>query len=499
MKHFFNKLNYIKLKLFASLCVVVVAIVALLIILNTFVLSHFYQYKKVASLKEVFTQISKYYTESSNINIGEELDKIAINNNFDILIRSNENISIYTSNKDYYSTMVGIYSGAGIQNRTENDLIEETDKFVINQYKDSKTNIKYIMLRANLKNDYKIYIRMPMALIEESVEISNRFLYTIAIFIIFVGGIIVSIVSEKFSKPIVELNNIAKKMSNLDFSQKYKGQESNDEIAELGKNINTMSEKLEATIEQLRNTNVELERDIEEKSKIDEMRKSFISDVSHELKTPIALIEGYSEGLIENVNSSEESKTFYAEVILDEARKMDALVKRMLELMKLEYGTMKFNNKIFNLAELEIEILRKSQVMIEKENIILEKDIQDKILVCADEFYIEQVLTNYITNAMKYSTEVDGKKKIRIRNEIIQSQNKVRVRIFNTYTEFSEYDMVRIWNRFYKADESRNRDKGGHGIGLAIVKAIMNNYGNKYGVRNVIGGVEFYFDIDLVD
>lgn len=499
MNTIFNKLNSIKIKLFASLCVVVVAIVALLIILNTFVLSHFYQYKKVASLKEVFTQISGYYTENSNMNIGEELDKIAINNNFDILIRSSENISIYTSNKDYYSTMVGIYSGAGVQNRDENDLIEETDKYVINQYKDSKTNIKYIMLRANLNNDYKIYIRMPIAAIEESAQISNRFLYTIAIFIIFVGGIIVSIVSEKFSKPIVELNSIAKKMSNLDFSQKYKEQGSNDEIAELGKNINTMSEKLEATINQLRNTNVELERDIEEKSKIDEMRKSFISDVSHELKTPIALIEGYSEGLIENINSSEESKKFYAEVILDEARKMDVLVKRMLELMKLEYGTMKFNNKKFNLIELENEILRKSQVMLEKESIILEKEAQEEIVVFADAFYIEQVLTNYLTNAIKYSIEVDGQKKIRIKNEIKYDQKKVRVKIFNTYTEFSEYDMMRIWNRFYKADESRTRDKGGHGIGLSTVKAIMNNYGNKYGVNNVIGGVEFYFELDLAD
>lgn len=499
MKEIQKKFNSIKIKLFASLCVVVVAIVIILIILNNFVLAHFYQYNKVASLKKVFEQIGEYYLQNTTINIDEELDKIAINNNFDILIRSNDNISIYTSNKDFYSTIVGIYSQAGNQDRNENIVLEENDKYIINQFNDKKTNIKYIMLRATLKNNYKIYIRMPITPIEESVEISNKFLYIIAIFIIIIGGFIVSIVSEKFSKPIVELNNIAKRMSNLDFSQKYKETETNDEIDALGKSINTMSDKLEATIEQLRRTNVELERDIEEKSKIDEMRKSFISDVSHELKTPIALIEGYSEGLIENVNSSEESRKFYAEVILDEATKMDALVKRMLELMKLEYGTMEFNNKKFNLIELENEILRKSQVMIEKENIILENKAQEEILVFADDFYIDQVLTNYITNAIKYATEIDGKKKIRIKNEILKDTNKVRVKIFNTYTEFSEHDKIRIWNRFYKADESRNRDKGGHGIGLAIVKAIMNNYGNRYGVSNVIGGVEFYFDIDLAD
>ena len=500
MKEIGKKITSIKIKLFMSLCIVVLAIVMLLILLNNFVLSHFYQYNKVVNLKDVFDQISKYYTEDDELNIDEELDKIAINNNFDILIRSNDNISIYTSNKDFYSAIVGIYSQAGISDTDKNNIIiEENEKYIINQFKDKKTNIKYIMLRAILSNDYKIYIRMPITSIEESVEISNKFLYTIAIFILIIGGVIVSLVSERFSKPIVELNNIAKRMSNLDFSQKYKISETNDEIDALGKSINTMSEKLQATIEQLRKTNVELERDIEEKSKIDEMRKSFISDVSHELKTPIALIEGYSEGLIENVNSSEESRKFYAEVILDEATKMDALVKRMLELMKLEYGTMEFNNKKFNLVELENEILRKSQVMLEKEKIILENEIEGEIEVFADDFYIDQVLTNYITNAIKYASEIDGKKKLGIKNQIIKDKNKVRVKIFNTCTEFSEQDKMRIWNRFYKADESRNRDKGGHGIGLSIVKAIMNNYGNEYGVNNVVGGVEFYFDMDIAD
>lgn len=496
MKIIENGFKSIKIKLFISLCIVVIAIVVLLILLNNFVLSAFYQYSKVASLKSVFKQINEYYNSDSTMNINDELDKIAINNNFDILIRSNDNISIYTSNKDFYSAIASIYSQANRQNGNSNDIIEKTDRYTISEVKDLKTTIKYIMLTATLDNNYKIYIRMPVTSIEESVKISNRFLYSIAIFIILLGGIIVSAVSARFSKPIVELNDIAKKMSKLDFSQKYKVSNTNDEIDNLGKSINTMSAKLEGTIEQLRNTNLELERDIEEKSKIDEMRKSFISDVSHELKTPIALIEGYSEGLIENVNSDEESRRFYAEVIRDEATKMDALVKRLLELMKLEYQTMEFNNKKFNLIELEKEILIKSKVMLEKENIVLEQDLKDELYVYADDFYVEQVLTNYITNAIKYSIPIDGVKKIRIENDINKKTGKVRVKIFNSYTEFSDEDRIRIWKRFYKADTSRNRENGGHGIGLSIVKAIMNNYENDYGVKNVIGGVEFYFEVD---
>ena len=488
----------IRTKLFLSLCIIVSSIVLFLIILNNFVLESFYIYNKETALKSVYHLINEYYNNSYNqITIDRELEKIAVKNNFDILIKSRDNQSIYTSSKDFYSSIreMLILSSKNVK---QEDIINKKDEYTISELNDTKTNINYIMLTATLDNNYQLFIRMPIASIQESVKISNRFLYTIAIFIVIIGGFVVSIVSKRFSSPIEELDNIAKNMANLDFSQKYKVSDVNDEIDNLGKSINVMSQKLESTIEQLRNTNIELEKDIEEKSQIDEMRKSFISDVSHELKTPIALIQGYSEGLIENVNSDDESRKYYAEVILDEATKMDRLVKQLLELMKLEYGKKDFNNKEFNIIELENEILRKSQVMIEKENIEIELYNSETINVFADDFYIEQVFTNYITNAIKYSTEINGKKKIKITNEIKSEENKVRVKVFNTCETLSDEDISRMWNRFYKLDESRNRDKGGNGIGLSLVKAIMNNYGNDYGAKNVAGGIEFYFEVDLV-
>ena len=181
----------------------------------------------------------------------------------------------------------------------------------------------------------------------------------------------------------------------------------------------------------------------------------------------------------------------------DEINKMDKLVKQLLELMKLEYGKMQFNNKEFDLVELENEIIRKSAVMVDKENVIMENNISGEIIVIADDFYIDQVLTNYITNAIKYAIEINGEKRVRIENEIDKKNNKVRIKVFNTFVQFSEEEINRIWKRFYKIDESRNRENGGNGIGLSLVKAIMNNYGNKYGVKNVAGGVEFYFELNL--
>ena len=295
----------------------------------------------------------------------------------------------------------------------------------------------------------------------------------IAGFTILISAIVMSIISKKFTEPILELSNIAQKMSNLDFSQKYKiTTKGDDEINTLARSINTMSDKLEGTIKQLRNSNNQLERDIEEKSKIDEMRKSFISDVSHELKTPIALIQGYSEGLLENVNTDEESRKFYAEVILDETNKMDKLVKQLLELMKLEYGKREFNNKEFNIVELEKEVIRKTNVMIEEKQAEIKFDENEDIIVFADDFYIEQVLTNYLTNAIKNVKEMYGEKYIKISNEINKEEQKVCIKVFNTGKQISEENLNRIWNRFYKADESRHREDGGTGIGLAFVKAI---------------------------
>lgn len=498
MKKIREMLKSVRVKLFITISLVILVIIMFLILVNTFVFGQFFLYNKTKALKSVYQYINEYYAGSQIIDIEEQLEKLAIQNNFDILIRNNQNINIYTSDKDFYDIYGQMKELTNRFNTNEGELIEKDDKFAIKKMKDRKNGITYVLMSAMLDNGYHLYMRIPIDIIEESVKISNNFLYWMAGFAILISAVIVTYVSKKFTEPILELNDIARKMSNLDFSQRYQTTDAEDEINDLGKSINTMSNKLEKTIRQLRNSNIELERDIEEKSKIDEMRKSFISDVSHELKTPIALIQGYSEGLVENVNTDEESRKFYAEVILDETNKMDRLVKQLLELMKLEYGKREFNDRKFNIVEVEKEVIRKSKVILEEENIEVEFITPDEINVLADDFYIEQVVSNYITNAIKHVKEINGKKVIKIVNVVNVEENKVRIKVFNTGKNIKEEDITRIWNRFYKADESRNREDGGSGIGLSFVKAIMNNYGNYYGVINQEDGVEFYFELDLV-
>ena len=492
-----NPFKSVRVKLFITLSLIIIGIITFLILVNNFVFGTFYLYSKKQALKSVYETVNDYYNGEENGDLESELEPISIKNNFDILIRNDQNVNVYTSNKDFFSAFGQMNEMTSRFDTGAGDIIEEKDNYVISKIKDSKNGLTYVLLAATLDNGYLLYIRIPINSIQESVKISNNFLYLMAGVAILIAAVIVSYVSRKFTDPILELNAIAKKMANLDFSHKYRTTDADDEINNLGKSINLMSEKLEKTIKQLRNTNIELEKDIEEKSKLDEMRKSFISDVSHELKTPIALIQGYSEGLLENVNSDEESRKFYAEVILDETNKMDKLVKQLLELMKLEYGKREFNDTKFNIVELEKEVVRKSKVMLEEKQAKVELNTPDEINVLADDFYIEQVVTNYMTNAIKHVEEVNGEKIIRIENDVDIDKNKVRVKVFNTGKQIPEEHLNRIWKRFYKIDASRNRKDGGTGIGLAFVKAVMNNYGNSYGVVNKENGVEFYFDLEL--
>ncbi len=489
----------VRVKLFLTLCVVILMLIAFLVIINRSVLESFYYYSKKNASLETFDYINETIENRHNEDFLLELEKLSLTNNFDIIIKKSQQ-EIYATNKDFsgdFGEIPEVKYSVEYNVFRQDDIMYSNEKVTIRKIQDKKNGINFILLSGTLNNGAEILIRMPITLIKESVEISNKFLYLIALMAVVLGGIAITWITERFTKPIEELNDIANKMAKLDFTKKYRIHDNNDEIDELGKSINTMSVKLEETIEKLRRNNMELERDIEEKSKIDEMRKQFISDVSHELKTPIALIQGYSEGLIENVNSDEESRKFYADVILDEAGKMDILVKKLLELMKLEYGEREFHDAKFDVVELIHEIIRNSKVMLEEQKIKVEFKEKEPVYVFADNFYIEQVIRNYFTNAIKNIQKVKGQKKIKISLQEQLEKETVKVAVFNSGQPISEENLNRIWNRFYKVDKSRNRNSGGTGIGLALVKAIMNQYGTDFGVQNKKDGVEFYFEVKL--
>lgn len=488
-----KKFKSLKNRLFVTVCIVVLIIILFFIIVSKTILETFHYKAKVKDLLEINSQITNTI-ESLNEN---QLKKLCIQKNLNIVIKKDEKI-IYTDEEDFSGNLKNymiINDNIKYSIFNKSNILYSDEEKTIRKIQDKNNGIDFLLLDSRLNNNIKIYIRLPISIINDSVIISNSYIYVVAIITTILGGIAILVISEKYTKPIEELNDITNKMIKFDFDKKFKVLENEDEINRLGKNINNLSDRLKNTIKQLKKNNSELERDIEEKAKIDEMRKRFVSDVSHELKTPIALIQGYAEGLIENVNTDEENRNFYANVILDESNKMDKLVKRLLELLKLENEDTRFNDTNFDIVELIRNTIKSYNVILEEQNIKVEFDEKHAIYVCADDFYIEQVINNYFSNAIKNIEEIEGSKKIRIGIKKSEEQGKIRVSVFNTGKNIDEEEISRIWNRFYKVDESRQRSKGGSGIGLSLVKAIMNKYENQYGVENQKDGVEFYFEI----
>ena len=237
----------------------------------------------------------------------------------------------------------------------------------------------------------------------------------------------------------------------------------------------------------------ELQKDIEQKVQIDEMRKEFLSHVSHELKTPIALIQGYSEGLKDNILDDEESKEFYCDVIADEAKKMNRMVQKLLTLNQIEFGNNQVNMERFDITEMIRNMVESSKILVEKQGVTIIFD-EPEMHVWADEFMIEEVVNNYLSNARNHVT--DGGI---IKVSYCQNGNNLRVKVFNTGNHIPQEDIDKLWVKFYKVDKARTREYGGSGIGLSIVEATMKAHGRDYGVANVEGGVEFYFEVESAD
>ena len=280
-------------------------------------------------------------------------------------------------------------------------------------------------------------------------------------------------------------------MIHLDFEAKYSGN-SKTEIALLGRNINELSTTLEKTISELKSANNELQRDIEKKTKIDEMRTEFLSGVSHELKTPIALIQGYAEGLKEGITDDEESRDYYLDVIMDEASKMNTMVKKLLTLNQLEFGKDAVTMERFDMVALIKNYLHASEVLCKQKEIRVMMEDYPPIYVWADEYQVEEVFGNYFTNAMNH---VAGEGVIDVK--CIKNNGILRVSVFNTGNPIPEEAIPHLWDKFYKVDKARTRQYGGSGVGLSIVKAIMEAMNQKYGVINYDNGVEFWFELEM--
>ena len=377
--------------------------------------------------------------------------------------------------------------------RHKSKIIRKDSSYIVQMVRDSYARMDYLECWGRFDNGCFFLIRTPMESIKDSVSISNTFYLFVGVVIIILSGIVIWIVTKRITKPIIELTDQSKKMSELDFEARYTSQ-ANNEIDELGANFNAMSAQLERTISELKSANLKLTRDIEDKVKIDEMRKEFLDNVSHELKTPIAIVQGYAEGLRDEISEDPETMKMYCDVIIDESRKMNRLVQSLLHLNQLESGNEVPDMTRFNIIPLIRGVIASMEVLFSQSEVQIDFDDSRNIYVWADEFNTERVVTNYLSNACHH---VDGEKRIKVQLEQLEDLGKVRISVFNTGQPIPEESLQHLWEKFYKVDKARTREYGGSGIGLSIVKAILDGMQQQYGVINHEDGVEFWFTLDM--
>lgn len=333
-----------------------------------------------------------------------------------------------------------------------------------------------------------VVIRTSLPAIKNTIHTTNRFLWYISMFACLIGGIIVYFYAKKFVRPIEEIDRVAMHIANQDFSLKA-SEKGADEIGRLAVNINKMSEHLKNDMDLLKEYNIRLQEDIRQKAAEEEIRKEFISNVSHELKTPLEIMLGYTEMLKEE--GEEIDREYYYNVLIDETKEMSRLVEQLLNLSNMENQLEKIEEKTISFSELMEELLNVNRILFQQKELQVETDFDKDCIVRADGRHIKEAVNNYLSNAIRYTPQ-GGKIKVSLKKE----EDNIVLYVFNEGENIPEKEIEKIWDHFYQIDKSRKKgEEKNIGLGLYIVKKIMEAHKGGYGVINKEGGVEFYLSL----
>lgn len=511
----------IRSKLFLLVYGLILAFIAGLILLNNTFLENYYIRNREASLIEAFHVVIN--TEIDDADFSYEMQNVEKDYNlniqvvvqtadfepnfvwddlntypdvFDRIYGTRFNISdgiisriIYDFNEDTladqdtYATQVEINSEAGY----EAYLVDLQSEYTINNPNTQVIGLCVEKTQDSGQNAYYL-LTISFQSITDNIKIFNSFTILVGFIFMVISFATMFFISYRFTNPILQINKIAEEIANLNFSNKV-NITSDDEFGDLGESINRMSNQLEANILELQKTNDRLAKEILLKTDIDKMRREFIASASHELKTPLSLIMGYTEALkLSNLDAQTSEE--YIAIILDETNKMNKLVMDLLKLSQMESKATELEFKDFDLQQFVDDTVNMFGLIFKEKEITLKTNLIDKT-INSDYNQLQSVLTNFINNAINH---VDEHKLIHIRIRELDNDS-VRVSVYNSGTQIPEDEMDHIWDSFYKVDKARTRSYGGQGLGLSICRTILDLLGYDYGVINLDDGVEFYFDI----
>ncbi len=342
-------------------------VIAFCFFVNLFFLEKYYLSSKKKELIEVYQAMNRMYEEgkAGESEFDEEMMRLCGVSNISFIITDSSSNTIKTSFQNAGEINRQLRDVILERNNEDYRVIEEVDAYRITYMKDRVTQDEYLTMWGNIDSDNFFMLRTPVESIKDSVRLSNVFLFCVGTFSIVISAILIYFITKRITNPLLNLADLSARMADLNFEERYEGG-CHNEIAVLGENFNLMSGKLEETIRELKTANLELLKDIETKDRQEERRSEFLANVSHELKTPIALIQGYAEGLKEGISEDPESREYYCDVIMDETQKMNHLVKRLISLNGVESGSESMVMERFDLSALIVNCIASTEILSQK-------------------------------------------------------------------------------------------------------------------------------------
>lgn len=498
-KHLYGKAKpisgSIKQKLFFQIVAILLLSAALILFVNSRLLSQVYIWREKDNLQQAARSISEMDQTSDDFR--EQLSSLATKYNITVEIIDAAGRVVWATIYDPYSYNSGgsLFGGDIFQqfkhnlNTLERESREDGSYFEVREGRSH--DIQYLVFGLPTDSGQMVEVFAQKNVIEANALLANNLFGAITVIIMLSAIVLAAWYANKFTRPLIAMNQVTRGMAQMDFSRKCTSK-GKDELSELARSINVLSDSLDATLKDLQQKNRQLEADIEKERRTEQIRKEFVSNVSHELKTPIAIIQGYAEGLQLGVAQEPEQIAEYCGVIMDETKRMNRMVMELLELSRYEAGAYQLHEEPFSIHELTDEFLSARRLLFAENGITVETKLPEAYRGYGDIEKLTTVLNNYVINAVSHAA---GEKRIVI--DCIEAESsRYRVRVFNTGEPIAQDELDQIWISFHRADKSRKRGaEQRYGLGLSIVRALQELYGCGYGCENKEGGVQFWFDI----
>ncbi len=475
----------IKKKLFIWSSLIIIFAFTLLYICIYFFMPRVYEIYKVKSVRSGIDELKTKLEEEKDIDIDDILDNFSYNYNLDIILVSKDKDNLidsilYSSFREGANSPNNIpflYNHREYQRfqrfqkynlRLDVDESLSTAQFVYQlTNKNGSLNIDEAVYIKSLDKIYHMIVHFPISPENEAEDSIVLFFPFAIIAIIIISFTISSFYAILISKPLIKINKVAKKMAKLDFDNiiEINGE---DEIGELSNSLNLMNKNLKESFEKLEKMNSQLTEEIEMERKLEKERREFVATISHELKSPITIINGQLEGMIYNIGKYKDRDKYLKESY-DVTQKMSELVQEILHLSERQNGEFKYNFVNVNISKVTNSVIRELKYFIDEKNLELKTYVDEDVFVISDEKLIKKVITNIVKNAITHSP---------LKEKIIIKLTDSELSVENTGITIPKDQVGEIFNAFYRVDKSRNRKTGGTGLGLYIVRTILDKHEN---------------------